>query len=137
MADLVITPTSVAVPNNSAGTFVKFGEAVTQGQVVYRSTADNKYSLADCDASATARAIGIVISNVAADDYGYFLGGSGVVINLGVTLAQGEYYVVSDTAGNIMPIGDLTTGQYITQLGIAESTSLLRMRVYDSQITHA
>jgi len=137
MADLVITATDVEVENNNAGTFVRFGAAVTQGQVVYRSTADNKYYLADCDASATARAAGIVISNADADNYGYILSGTNAKINLGATLAQGEVYVVSDTAGNIMPITDLTSGQYITILGIAESTSLLRLRPYDSQITHA
>lgn len=137
MADLTITATDVEVENNNPGTWVRFGVAVTQGQVVYRSTADNKYYLADCDASATARAAGIVISNADADNYGYILSGTNSKINLGATLAQGEVYVVSDTAGNIMPITDLTTGQYITILGIAESTSLLRMRMYDSQITHA
>lgn len=137
MADLIITATDVEVENNNAGVFVRFGVAVTQGQVVYRSTADNKHYLADCDASATARASGIVISNADADNYGYILTGTNAKINLGATLSKGEVYVVSDTAGNIMPITDLTTGQYITILGIAESTSILRMRPYDSQITHA
>lgn len=137
MADLSITPTDVDVVTSTSGSFVQFGETITPGQSVYRSTADNKFYKADCTASATARIAGIAISYASANTYGYIFSQTGGKLNLGVTLSKGEIYVVSDTAGGIMPITDLTTGQYFSQIGIAETTSNLQMRMWDSQITHA
>ena len=129
MADLVITPTNVAVQQSVGSVVVQFGETVTPGQAVYRSTSDSKYYLADCDASATAVVAGIALTYASADDYGYIISGKGQTLDIGATLVQGEVYVVSDTAGNIMPKSDLTTGQYLSIIGFGESSSVFRLDI--------
>jgi len=124
MADLIITAADVRVQSLSPARAVQYGEAVTPGQVVYRSTADNKYYLADCDLTTTSTAAGIVLTNASADDYGYLFDSTNATIDLSVTLTEGTTYVVSDTAGNIMPDTDLTTGQYLSILGYSVSGNL-------------
>jgi hypothetical protein len=137
MADLVITPTSVAVQSGGGGTLVQFAETTTPGDALYRSTSDGKYYLADCDTEPQAKVAGIAITYGAADDYGYMFAGQSQDINLGATLTSGEIYVVSDTAGNIMPYADLTTGQYLSIIGFAKSTSLLTLDVNITGLTKA
>lgn len=125
MADLVITANSVRVQALTPATSVQFGEAVTPGQVVYRSSSDNKYYKADCDASSTADIDGIVISHASADDYGYVFNSTNSKLDLSVTLTTGTAYVVSDTAGNIMPDTDLTSGQLLSIIGYGDADGLL------------
>ena len=137
MAYLVITPADVEVQQNASSVLSQFGEAVTPGQVVYRSTADNKYYLADCDAAATANIAGIAITYAGADSYGYVFTANGRDIDLGTTMTSGEIYVVSDTSGSIMPYADLTTGQYLTILGFAKSASLLTLDINNTGLTKA
>jgi len=36
-------------------------------------------------------------------------------------------YCVSTTAGGIAPVGDLTSGNYVTVLGVATTTSSLKL----------
>jgi hypothetical protein len=137
MADLTITPTSVAVQSGGGGQLVQFAETTTPGDALYRSTSDGKYYLADCDAEATAKVAGIAITYGSADDYGYMFSASSQDIDLGATLTSGEIYVVSDTAGNIMPYSDLTTGQYLSIIGFARSTSLLKLDINVTGFTKA
>jgi len=137
MADLVITPTSVAIQAGGGSSIVQFGEAVTPGQALFRSTSDSKYYLADCDIEAEAKVAGIAITYGSADDYGYMFNSTGKDINLGPTLTSGEIYVVSDTSGSIMPYADLTTGQYLTIIGFAKSASLLKLDINVTGLTKA
>ena len=117
MADLVITPTDVRILGRSPAKVVQFGEAVTPGQVTYLLSSDGKQYLADCDDVLKTSPSGIVLSYCGADEYGYVFDSRGTTIDLGVTLTEGVTYVISDTAGNIMPQTDLTTGQYLSILG--------------------
>ncbi len=117
MADLVITPTDVRILGRTQARVVQFGEAVTPGQLTYTLSSDGKQYLTDCDDALKIAMTGIVLSYCAADDYGYVFDSRGSTIDLGVTLTEGVTYVVSDTAGKIMPQTDLTTGQYLSILG--------------------
>lgn len=125
MADLVITANSVRVQSAVTATPVQFGEAVTPGQVVYRQASNNKYYLSDCDLDAEKGIGGLVLSHASADDYGYIFNSRNSLIDLSVTLTTGTAYVVSDTAGNIMPDSDLTTGQYLSIIGYGDANGLL------------
>jgi hypothetical protein len=49
-------------------------------------------------------------------------------IDVGATLAVGETYIVSRTAGAIAPIGDLLSSDYSTILGTATATNKLAFR---------
>jgi hypothetical protein len=127
MAALSQTPANVGI--GSAGTrarTVQAGESVTQGQPVYLNT-DSKYYRADANASAaSAKAVGIVMSPATTNGFFLMQEQPGGLVNLGATLSVGETYCVGATAGQVVPIGDLTTGDYPCLLGIAISTSLIQ-----------
>jgi hypothetical protein len=59
------------------------------------------------------------------------------VILVGTTMAVGEPYVVGGTAGDIVPETDLTTGDYVSRLGTAASTTQLDLSVKVTGIQHA
>lgn len=125
MADISITAASVK-PGASTTTLqrVQYGATITQGQAVYPDDTDsNKYKLADADVAASALAGGIAITPGVANDYG-FVATLGPV-NMGATLAVGQTYVVSTTAGGVCPLSDLASGDYVRILGQATTTALL------------
>jgi len=105
------------------------GEALTAGQLVYRSSSDFKIYKADCD-SGTAGirdCIGIAVTSAAAD-------GPVVVcledpaLTLGGTAANGTVYCLSATAGGICPLADITTGGYVTVVGVGSTTAVIAFR---------
>ena len=106
------------------------GESITQGMPVWKNTATNpaKYYRADANASALAStAAGIALTACSGDGNVFVvMGGEGVLMNLGATLVVGETYCVGSTAGTIVPIGDLTTGDYPFIIGQATTTSLIK-----------
>lgn len=126
MADLTITPASVALSSDTSYAVVQVGEAVTQGQPGYLNSSDTKYYRADAnDTSAKAVASGIFMSPAATDGYALFAVGGHV--NLGATLTVGQVYVVSTNVGGIAPYSDLGTGHYVTILGIGITSALLKI----------
>lgn len=132
MADLTQTPANVAVGSNASVTLVIAGEAISQGEPVYRSALDSYYYKADADAEASADVKGIAVTPAGSSGDRFVLAanksGSTADINLGATLTQGETYVVSTNAGKIAPITDLTTGDYVSYLGVASSATILKMK---------
>lgn len=106
------------------------GEAITQGMPVWRNTATNpaKYYKADANTSSlAAAAAGIALTACGGDGATFvIMSGEGVLINLGATLVVGETYCVGSTAGQIVPIADLTTGDYPFILGQATTAALIK-----------
>lgn len=131
MADLTITAANVSVGATTTTQAVRAGVAITPGQPVYLDTADSKYKLADSDALATAKCAGVSISNAAADGDYFYMATLGDM-DLGTTLAVGEVYVVSTNSGMIAPVADLTTGDYVTILGVATATDTLDLKLHVS-----
>lgn len=133
MADLTVTANSVVpvadVNGNTTSLFPAqgiAGEAITQGQPVYRKASDGKLYKADANVtSAEAEALGIALSAGASGQYiTYWSEGT---INLGATLVVGTIYIVSVNAGGIAPISDLATSSWVTILCYAETTSVAKM----------
>lgn len=142
MADLTQTAANVA---SGASTLkvrqVQYGESVTQGMPVYLSTSDSKYYQCDADASASAVAAGIALTPGSTNGYGIIAlpatEPGKALVNLGATLAVGTVYAVSATKGAICPIADLSTGDYITTLGIATTAALLDLQIAISNTAKA
>jgi len=139
MADISQTAANVAVGASTTPTKrVQAGEALTQGQPVYRSTTDSKYYKCDADTLATSICDGIVLTPAATS--GYLLiaepsASPGVsLVNLGATLTVGLEYYVSTTAGGICPIADLASGDFPTSLGFATTAALLDFRSISAQV---
>jgi len=137
MANLTQTAANVkAGGSNTITRLIQFGESVTQGMPVYKKASDGKYYKADANVtSAEAAAVGIALTPNATDGYGV-IATSGLV-DLGATLTLGETYYVSDSAGAIMPAADVSTGEYVTQLGIATTTALLQLSINASGVQRA
>lgn len=136
MTDLSVTAGSVAFSANAKKRKGTAGVAITAGQTLYEDTSalDSNgkplLKLADCDnASAVVRnCCGIAVNggginqpiDYVEEDPSFTPGG---------TLVVGESYYLSDTAGGIMPAGDLEIGDYPTLLFIANTTAVGTLRM--------
>lgn len=135
MADITVVPVNVKVAG-SIVSLVQVGEAVVQGMVGYLNATTGKYMLTQSDGTAAqAQAKGFFVTPAATD--GEAVISIGGTIDLGATLVLGETYVVSQTLGGIAPIADIATGDFVTHLGVAISTSLLKQAISISGIESA
>lgn len=129
MADLSITAANVLSGAGAQIAFGKAGAAVTAGQTVYQDPADQRFKLADCDnASAAVRAVSGIALNNAANGQPLAVQYDGE-ITLGAVLTAGVTYYLSPNPGGIAPIADILSGDYPTVIGVAESTSVLRLGI--------
>jgi hypothetical protein len=134
MAALTVTAASVVPASNALFLTMIAQVAITAGQSVYRDASNSgKANLADADASAAAATvIGIAVSNAAA--------GQPVVVqyagdlNPGATLTKGAFYCAGSTAGSINPTSDITTNWYPNLLGLATTTSNLKIVLASSTV---
>lgn len=124
MADISQTAANVAASSNTVVTLAQVGEAVTQGQPGYLNTSDNKYYRADANDTAAKANASVIFLTPASTD-GYSLIATDGYVNLGATLTVGQIYVVSTNVGAIAPYSDLSTGHYVTILGVAITAALL------------
>jgi hypothetical protein len=132
MPDAVITPSSV-VQGSGAQTTASFaGETITAGQIVYRHT-DGLVYKTDADASVQSRALLGIALNGGALNQPILVQTTGQV-NLGSGLLQGRVYVASATPGGFAPAADLVVGWASLLVGVALSTAVLDLRIYDPGI---
>lgn len=133
MADLSITVASVLA---GAGARIDrkrtAAVAITAGQWVYRD--GDSYRLVDNNSATAAARVpdGIALNGAAAGQP--LAVQSGGEVTLGVVLTAGTAYFASDTPGGMCAAGDLATGEYPCVLGIAKSTSVLRMGINPSGV---
>ena len=129
MANISITAANVVAADNAARSDGVAGEAITAGQLVYRSSTSKKWLLADADAvSAEARkAVGIALNGAALNQP--LAVASAGDITLGEVLTAGTAYYLSDDPGALCPLADVTGGDYICLLGLAKSTSVLALDI--------
>lgn len=135
MTDVSITAANVVAGSNATRESGTAGEAITAGQVVYRSSTTGKYMLADND-SATAGAKaprGIALNGAALNQPLQILRAGDITI--GGTLTAGTDYYLSSTAGGICPRADLGSGDDVVLIGIAKSTSVLNVDIQVSGVT--
>ena len=126
MADLT-SITAVRPTANTTFTRVAYGATIAVGQPIVKS--GTTYVLADANASAAlAAAEGIAITPGVSGGYGLMATG-GAIILVGTTMVVGTTYIASDTAGGIMPDADRSTGDYVTRLGTASTTTQLELSI--------
>lgn len=136
MADITITATSVAPSANSTTAPGVAGATITAGQVVYLDSSDGRFKLADANsATAAVRSPYGIALNGAASGQPCTVLRSGP-ITIGATLTAGTAYYMSNTAGGICPVADVTgTGTYPVIVGIATSTTVLDVRFHESGVS--
>lgn len=132
MADLTQTAANIRRQVTTQRNSVTAGEAITAGMPVYRKAADNEWYKAADTSAALANAGGVALTN-AGDGEVLDIATKGP-INLGATLTIGEIYVLSGTAGNVAPVGDLLSGNFVTILGVASTASQLELQITASGV---
>lgn len=134
MTDLSITAASVLPGAGAEIVHGTAGAAITAGQVVYRDADANTWKLADNDSATAAVRLphGFALNGAASGQpIAVEVDGD---ITLGAVLTAGTAYYLSSTAGGICPVADLASGDYPCLLGIAESTSVLRIGIQPSDV---
>lgn len=127
MADIVITSASVVPSAGARASTGVAGVAIAAGKIIHQDAATRKFVLSDADSIPAASNPEFFIAvNSAAVDQPIQMVRSGDVA-LGAVLTVGEVYILSSTPGGIAPVADLDTGMRPVVLGIAISTSVLRM----------
>jgi hypothetical protein len=135
MTALSITAANVVAGSNATRDTGTAGEAITAGQAIYLASATNKWMLADTNsATAEARvAKGIALNSAALNQPVVILKDGDITI--GATVTKGVGYYLGGTAGTIVPVADLTTGDYTCFLGIAKSTSVIAVKIQSAGVS--
>lgn len=123
MADLTVTAASVLFTSGTKESSYNAGESVTAGQCVYLS-ASSTWLKAQCDGTAVEAGssdLGIAL-HAAGAGQPLAVAKTGSTINIGATTSKNTVYFVSATAGGVMPVADLATGNRIARLGYATAT---------------
>jgi hypothetical protein len=129
MVDLVITPANVLSGTGATVEQGVAGATITAGQAVYKSSTTGQYLLADSNsATAEARqARGIALhASLAGQPLRIHKAGA---ITVGATMVAGVAYYLSDTPGGICPVADVGSGEFVCQLGLSTSTTVLTVDI--------
>lgn len=132
-ADLTITAANVVPATGYQFTDGVAGETITRGQTVYLKASDSRWWKSQADGtSAESTVIGIALQDAGAGQpLRVQTGGD---LGVGAILTVGQVYVVSATAGGIAPYSDLASTNYVSILGVASSTSNLKLKIFATAV---
>jgi len=104
------------------------GEAVDALELVYLNGTDGKLYLADNTTAAKATLIGVAATSASTDgQMGYIPFSAGAYVDSASAIwTAGKTYIVGDTAGTMMDAGDAATGDVVTVVGVAATTTSLQ-----------
>lgn len=129
-ADLTITAANVALVTGNSDKGSNAGATITAGQLCYKDSS-NLWQLSDANSAAAAKTIGGVSLHASLSGQPLAVQNSGT-ITIGATVAVGTIYVLSGTAGGIAPHGDLASGMTTCILGVATSTTVITINIFNS-----
>jgi hypothetical protein len=136
MADYVITGADVRPAAGAAEQKIILGETLGSGVPIYKKSTDKKAYKADANASKeAATVIGITTTGGVAGQTALYLP-SGNRITLSAVMAVGDIVHLSAAAGGMGPDAP-ASGSWVTVLGVAESTSVLNINIFNSGIQKA
>ncbi len=126
-----VTFTGVAIPDNKSNMAIRVaGGTIAKHDVVYIDTSDaNSVKPASASSSATDYAYGIAL-HAASDGEYVLIATNGATLTVGGGLTANTRYVVGADAGKIEPQSSLSGGEYICELGYANSTTELYIDIY-------
>lgn len=134
MAAITITAANVAWVSGPTLSDQIAGEAFTAGMAIYQ--ADNgtwlKAQGDGTEAEAGENNLGVALATADAAGARVSVALPSAVVAYGAVLTKGLLYIIGDTAGSIYPSADAGSGDQVTLLGLAISTSQLKLqRAYD------
>lgn len=136
MADITVTAGNVAASTNAVVETGTWGETVTAGQAVYLKASDSRWWKAQADSADEDAVYGIALNGGTAGQPGSVQVRGNITI--GATVVVGTVYVLSAAAaGGIAPEADLTTGNYVSIIGVAITAAIIQMSIVNTGITHA
>jgi hypothetical protein len=135
LADITITAAGVIAGADSTVENGTAGATITAGQTVYLDTATNRYELADADGAADLRRPRGIALNGAADGQPLRILKAGDLTMDGLT--AGVTYYQSPNPGGIAPRADVLTGDYVTVIGVAKSTTVLAVAIQFPNVVSA
>ena len=140
MADATVTAANVQPvttgTNQTKIASVTAGATITAGQSVYKNSSGT-WALADADASAETagqRGVGVALNGASSSQpLDVATGGE---YDPGFTATEGVMYVLSGTAGGVAPSADLATGDWVTILGVGNSSGNIDLicKYFGSQV---
>jgi len=132
MSDFSVTAASVVKTANTAISEGIAGGTLTAGQAVYVDTSDSsKLKGCDADASATSVCAGITLHGASnGQPIKYATSGN---LTFNAAFAAGDCVCVSTTVGGLAPYADLASGDFVTVVGIATSTTNLKIQINASE----
>lgn len=132
MADITVTPANVVATNPQTGKATgTSGAAITAGRPIYADPADN-YHLKHAQANSAnpthvPNLVGVALNTTDGQNQPVTYAPEGDV-TYGSGLTVGQVYVVSAAAaGGIAPYADLVATNFVGVLGVAISSSVLRL----------
>ncbi|MDX2078569.1 MAG: hypothetical protein SFZ02_19210 [bacterium] len=132
MADISVTATAVLPATGAVILTGIAGGTITAGQPIYEDGANGSVlKAAQADAAATgvkANVVGIALNGGAIGQRIQYIKTGNLTMNA-VLVAGGAYVASAAAAGGIAPIGDLGSNHYTTILGIAISTTVLKVNI--------
>lgn len=134
MADVNITDSAVLGDGSDHET-LPAGELMQAGDTVYKSYSTWLKGDADASLSDSAASVvrGLALNSALAIGQKVKVQKRGL-LTMNAVLTQGEIYVQSGTAGKICPEADLATNDWITIIGIAQSSTVLKVGINASLI---
>lgn len=136
MSDITIDVANTRLGTGTQLETVTAGETVSFGEPVYQDAADaSEYKRCDASTSGTAKCDGIAWGYAGDGEQFMLLKVSAGTVNLGATLTKGTAYVVSATTGGIAPASDLSSGDFVSVLGVATSTTELMLNITNTGVT--
>jgi hypothetical protein len=129
-----LSPTAASVTNKGSGAITNgvAGEALTQGQVAFQSSSDNKWYSASAasDGNLSGKSVGIVLCpSDAADERAILATTAGDEVDLGTTVTKGTWYVVGGATGVLEEYGDLASSENVTFVGYGNDNTNLVLAV--------
>ncbi len=134
MADLSVTAGSVAFTSGEVG-HANAGETITAGQVLYLTTAGVAMK-SQADGTTLEATIAGVALNGGATGQPIAYAKHGSVINPGATMALGDVYCSSVTAGGIGLMEELASTNKISRLGWPLTTTSLKIDIANTGTVH-
>lgn len=131
MAAVTITSSNVTLVSGNALHGQKVDKAAGAGKVVYFDSTTGKWSRAQGDgteAEAGQYGLGVLLSSTAGDNQITSVAVEGCIVSYGAIFAAGGVYIIGDTPGDIYPFADAGSGDQVTVIGLAISTSQLMIK---------
>lgn len=132
MADITVSSSLVQPSATAPYETGVLADEFTAGQAGYLDGSVDRWKKATAIAQASAAARGVITHNGSTGQIGRFQ--TAETLNFGGGVTQGVVYAVSTNAGGIAPITDVTTGNWITIVGVGSSTNAILLNFFRAGI---